>query len=51
MVGGLLLGLLETFVAGYISSMYKDMVAFMVLLIFLFIKPTGIFNETAIIRQ
>ena len=51
MVGGLLLGLLETFVAGYLSSMYKDMIAYLVLLIFLFVKPTGIFNETAITRQ
>ena len=50
MVGGLLLGLLETFVAGYISSAYKDIIGFMVLLIFLFLKPTGIFNETAITR-
>ena len=51
MVGGLLLGLMETFVAGYISSSYKDIIGFMVLLIFLFLKPTGIFNETAITRQ
>ena len=51
MVGGLLIGLLETFVAGYISSMYKDMIAYLVLLIFLFLKPTGIFNETAITRM
>jgi len=51
MIGGLLIGLLETFVAGYISSMYKDMIAYFALLIFLFLKPTGIFNETAITRQ
>lgn len=48
MVGGLLLGLIETLVAGYISSDLKNMFAYMVLILFLFIKPTGIFNEQAI---
>ncbi|MCL2579625.1 MAG: branched-chain amino acid ABC transporter permease [Oscillospiraceae bacterium] len=48
MVGGIALGLLENFVAGYISSQFRDLVAYMVLLLFLFIKPTGIFNERAI---
>ena len=48
-VGGILLGLLETFVSGYVSSAYRDLIAFAVLLIFLFVKPTGIFNEKAII--
>ncbi|MFV0411672.1 MAG: branched-chain amino acid ABC transporter permease [Oscillospiraceae bacterium] len=47
-VGGILLGLLETFTTGYISSAYKDLFAYIVLLLFLFIKPTGIFNERAI---
>jgi branched-chain amino acid transport system permease protein len=44
-VGGFILGLGETFVSGYISSTYKDLVAYTVLLIFLFVKPFGIFNE------
>ena len=48
MVGGLLLGMLETLIAGYISSDLKNMFAYMVLILFLFIKPTGIFNEQAI---
>ena len=48
MVGGIVLGLLENFVAGYISSHFRNLFAFMVLLVFLFIKPTGIFNERAI---
>jgi Branched-chain amino acid ABC-type transport system, permease components len=47
-VGGILLGLLETFTTGYISSAYKDLFAYVVLLVFLFVKPTGIFNERAI---
>lgn len=48
MVGGILLGLLETFTTGYVSSAYKDLFAYVVLLVFLFVKPTGIFNERAI---
>lgn len=47
-VGGLLLAFVETFAAGYIGSAYKDFVAFAVLMIFMFFKPTGIFNERAI---
>lgn len=47
-VGGLLIGILETLVAGYISSKYKDMFTYGMLLIFLFAKPTGIFNEKAL---
>ncbi len=47
-VGGILLGLIETLTASYLSSTYKDMFAYALLLIFLFVKPTGIFNERAI---
>jgi branched-chain amino acid transport system permease protein len=48
MVGGLLLGLAETFVAGYWSGTYKNLIAYTLLILFLFVKPTGIFNERAI---
>lgn len=48
MVGGLLLGLIETFITSYWIATYQNLIAFALLLIFLFIKPTGIFNERAI---
>lgn len=48
MVGGLLLGLAETLVTGFISSEYKNLIAYIILIVFLFLKPTGIFNERAI---
>jgi len=46
--GGLLIAIVETFVAGYISSDLKDFIAFAVLMVFLFVKPTGLFNERAL---
>lgn len=48
MLGGMVLGLIETFAAGYWSGTYKNFIAYAVLLLFLFVKPTGIFNEKAI---
>ncbi len=47
-VGGILLGLLEILVSGYVSSAYKNLIAYVALLLFLCIKPTGLFNERAI---
>ena len=44
-VGGLLLGVLESLGAGLISSEYKDALAFLILLIVLFCKPTGILGK------
>ncbi len=44
--GGLVLGILESLVAGYVSSEYKDAVAFVVLLAILFFMPGGIFGNT-----
>lgn len=45
MVGGFLMGILETMVSGYGSSMYRDAVAFGVLILILLIKPQGIFGH------
>ena len=41
-VGGLLLGLLESLGAGYVSSAYKDVIAFVIILVVLFVRPDGI---------
>ncbi len=44
-LGGLSLGLLESLSAGYLSSAYKDVVAFVVLLLVLFIRPKGLLGK------
>jgi branched-chain amino acid transport system permease protein len=44
-VGGLLLGVVESFGAHYISVPYKDAFAFLLLFIFLLLRPQGIFGE------
>ncbi|HSB70379.1 MAG TPA: branched-chain amino acid ABC transporter permease [Candidatus Methylomirabilis sp.] len=40
--GGLSLGLLESLGAAYVSSAWKDTIAFLVLLLVLFVRPTGL---------
>ena len=43
-VAGLLIGILESLGAGLISSGYKDAIALFVLLLVLFVKPSGLFG-------
>jgi branched-chain amino acid transport system permease protein len=45
MLGGVLLGLAETFAAAYISSQYKDIVAFGLLVFILLFRPTGLLGK------
>jgi len=43
--GGLALGVIETFGAAYVSVVYKDAFAFLLLILFLLFRPQGIFGE------
>jgi branched-chain amino acid transport system permease protein len=47
-IGGFFMGFVETMAAGYIASDMKDFVSFSILIVFLLIKPTGIFNAKII---
>jgi branched-chain amino acid transport system permease protein len=49
-VGGLSVGLLEAFGAGYVSSSYKDAIGFIVILLVLFAMPQGLFGRAGVER-
>jgi branched-chain amino acid transport system permease protein len=51
MAGGLIIGLLEAFSAGYVSSRWTDVIVFAVLIGTLVIKPTGLFGERVVERM
>lgn len=44
-IGGLSIGLIETFGGTYISGAYRDAFAFVVLILFLVFRPYGLFGE------
>jgi len=46
-IGGLILGIAENFTVFTIGGAWKDAVAFLILIIVLIIKPTGLFGEEA----
>ena len=49
-VGGLVVGLLESVSAGLISSKYKDAIGFIVILFVLFAMPNGLFGKARVER-
>jgi branched-chain amino acid transport system permease protein len=48
MFGGILLGLVESFGASYISIEYKDAYAFAILIIILLVRPSGLFGKAVV---
>ena len=47
-LGGIIIGVTETLVAGYISSTYRDAIAFGILILILLIKPSGLLGKKEI---
>lgn len=45
MLGGVLLGVIEAMGAAYVSLAYKDAIAFVVLILILIVRPTGLLGE------
>ncbi|MDQ7092471.1 branched-chain amino acid ABC transporter permease [Desulfosporosinus sp. PR] len=45
MVGGLMLGLVESIVSGFGASTWRDAVAFLILILVLIVKPSGLFGK------
>jgi branched-chain amino acid transport system permease protein len=48
MLGGFMLGLIENFGASYVSSVYKDAFAFLILIITLIIRPSGLLGRKSL---
>ena len=46
LAGGLLMGLSETYVVGYVSSTYRDALAFVLLIVILIVRPGGLFGKS-----
>ena len=44
-LGGLIIGVTETFVSGYISSSFRDAIAFSILILILLFRPSGILGH------
>lgn len=44
-LGGLLIGLVETFTVGYIDPAYRDAIVFAILIVILIFKPTGLLGK------
>jgi branched-chain amino acid transport system permease protein len=49
-LGGLVIGISEAMAAGYLSSAYKDAVAFVIILVFLVFRPTGLLGRPGLER-
>ena len=47
-LGGLIIGVVETLVSGYISSTYRDAIAFAILIVILIVKPSGLLGKKEI---
>jgi branched-chain amino acid transport system permease protein len=46
-LGGLLIGITETMVVGYLNPTYKDAVAFAILILILLFRPSGLLGTVA----
>lgn len=49
-VGGLLLGLGEAMASGYVTSAYKDVLAFLVIIFVLLVMPSGVLGKSTVGR-
>ena len=45
MIGGLVIGLAESFSSSYVSSQYSDLIVFGLLIVTMLVRPQGVFGQ------
>ena len=50
MLGGVLLGVLETLVKAYVSSQYADAISYSILILMLLVKPAGLLGKKRVVK-
>ena len=48
MLGGMFIGLAESFATGYLSSTFYDLIVFAILIVVLIVRPTGLLGKADI---
>jgi len=49
-IGGLLLGVMEMLVGGYVGSRFIDITAYLVIILVLLVRPVGLFGRQVVVR-
>jgi branched-chain amino acid transport system permease protein len=49
--GGLVVGLISSYTTGYITSSYRDVVVYGILILFLIVRPTGLFKSANVLGR
>ena len=50
MLGGVLIGVIENLVAGYLSSTYQSAITFLILILVLSVKPSGLLGRMTVVK-
>jgi branched-chain amino acid transport system permease protein len=50
MLGGLLIGMAESFTAAYISSTYQNLIVFAILIVVMLVRPTGLLGKAPVTK-
>jgi branched-chain amino acid transport system permease protein len=48
MFGGLAIGVAQVLATGYLSSGYQDVIVFAILVVFMLVRPSGLFGAPAL---